>query len=707
MQRLEIEGKFFRAGERRLLLRAVTYGPFPAGSGHVPGRDFTQIAEAGFNAVRVYDLPDEALLAEAEKCGLYVLAGMAWAQGCDFFTNRHFLDEAQKKLIRWLKKNGGHVALGAVFVGNEIPSDMVRWMGPVAVRGVLDALIVLGKKAAPKVLFAYANFPTTEYLEPQRADFTAFNLYLEDGEKLAAYLARLHHVAGDRPVMVTEFGLDTQDHGEEAQAALLRDYLRVARETAMAGVTVYAWSDEWFNNGEVVADWSFGLIRRDGSEKPALAVLRELLPKWDAFPAAGQPMISVIVCTRNGAQRMRTCLHALLAVNYENFEVIVVDDGSTDGTAIEVAKFPQVRLVIQKAAGLSAARNAGARAAKGEIFAYTDDDCEVDEDWLRWLAWTFGNGDWAAVGGPNLPPAAVDATMAVVICAPGAPTHVMLNDVEAEHLPGCHLAVRREFFEKIAGFDPIFETAGDDVDFCWRLQQAGDRLGFSAGSFVWHHRRTSIGRYLKQQRGYGRAEALLFRKHPERFSRGGIRWEGFVYVGSAIGVETGDVIYHGILGDEPYQMLQLHRQPRRLLPLEYDDAETRRTLRWVSWAQRHLRAWVRWWHGGPKRRRIAKRHFYRDDLHEELEMVLLGETGQGRVDLYQFLLEKSWVPCGDQDWDLQKSGVRILAATEQNAKAQQRTFLRASFPPFEEGVVRRRLDRLVEKAGFLPCERAR
>src|SRR5258707_796130 len=79
--------------------------------------------------------------------------------------------------------------------------------------------------------------------------------------------------------------------------------------------------------------------------------------------------------------------------------------------------------------------------------------------------------------------------------------------------------------DEIGGFDPIFMKAGDDVDVCWRLEQAGFKIGFSPAALVWHYRRSTIPAYLGQQSGYGEAEALLVRKHPEYFnSFGGSLW---------------------------------------------------------------------------------------------------------------------------------------------------------------------------------------
>jgi hypothetical protein len=85
---------------------------------------------------------------------------------------------------------------------------------------------------------------------------------------------------------------------------------------------------------------------------------------------------------------------------------------------------------------------------------------------------------------------------------------------------------------EIGGFDPQFRSAGDDVDLCWRLQERGFSIGFCAAAMVWHHRRGSLRAYWRQQRGYGRAEALLERKWPEKYNAlGHASWAGRVYAG--------------------------------------------------------------------------------------------------------------------------------------------------------------------------------
>jgi hypothetical protein len=118
------------------------------------------------------------------------------------------------------------------------------------------------------------------------------------------------------------------------------------------------------------------------------------------------------------------------------------------------------------------------------------------------------------------------------------------------------MAFRKSALEEIAGFDPRFRVAGDDVDVCWRLRDAGHRLGFCPAAFVWHEPRDSLRAYWRQQRGYGRAEALLERKWPERYGAGGdARWSGRIYGrGDQAGLGRWRV-YYGTWGSQLFQSL--------------------------------------------------------------------------------------------------------------------------------------------------------
>ena len=293
--------------------------------------------------------------------------------------------------------------------------------------------------------------------------------------------------------------------------------------------------------------------------KPALDAVRETYATVPLPPEVGWPRISVVICAYNAEATIRECLDAALRLDYPDFEVVVVDDGSTDATGELVRGYP-VRVISTENRGLSNARNTGAEAADGEVIAYLDSDAYPDPHWLRHLAHTFGTTGAVGVGGPNIPPRGDGAIAECVARSPGGPAHVLLSDTVAEHLPGCNLAVRAEALRAIGGFDPRFHAAGDDVDVCWRLQDAGGSLAFDPAAVVWHHRRNSIRAYWRQQRGYGRAEALLENKWPERYNAGGhYVWAGRIYDrGLTRHLFASQRIYHGLWGTAPFQ--RLYRQ---------------------------------------------------------------------------------------------------------------------------------------------------
>ncbi len=670
--RWQTDGKFFRCGSTRLReILAVTYGPFPPQHPAHWHQDFSRITNCGFNAIRIYDLPSRALLDAAHDHGLKVMGTLPWEQHADFLQRPSRLSAARVRLAEGLRAVADHPSLAAVYVGNEIPPDLVRWMGPARVLDAIESLIDLGRLIAPEVLFAYANYPSTEYLEPGNADFSAFNIYLENPECLRAYLKRLHHIAGDRPLVVSEFGLDSRSCGTERQASLLPAAIQVAREEAVTGFTIYAWSDRWFNRGEEILDWDFGLTDRDGHDKPALFTVSEALQTHAAVDASPELHSSVIVCTRNGRERIGRCLDAIHRQQVVCFQTIVVDDGSSDGTADWIAEHhPWVELLRLPASGLSAARNAGAAAARGHLLAFTDDDCEPDAEWLKRLQeYLLQHPDVAACGGPNLPQQPKSWQEAVVCAAPGAASHVMLDDEHAEHLPGCNLVVRKSAFESIGGFDPQFHTAGDDVDFCWRLQDAGHTLGFVPAAFVWHWRRPTLQAFLKQQIGYGKAERLLIAKHPSRFTNeGDAKWQGFIYSGGPIRATSESIIYHGAMGMAGYQSVTAHMQPLRDLPATFRDWRSLTALEWLQTASALLRGWFRvrrlkW----PQRRR-SKRHLHAEELD-------FGNVS--RDTLLRALLQHGWQPCDASDpWDLEKDGTRLMVASEHGPRGQQRTLVR-------------------------------
>ncbi|HEY6018558.1 MAG TPA: glycosyltransferase, partial [Candidatus Paceibacterota bacterium] len=440
-------------------------------------------------------------------------------------------------------------------VGNEIPASVVRWYGKAKIERFIKRLGTAVKSEDPSALVTYVNFPTTEYLDLSSLDVVSFNVYLETKDQLASYLTRLQNIAGDRPLLLTELGLDSRRNGETRQAQTLDWQIETAFEHGCAGAFVFAWTDEWFRGGYDIEDWDFGLTTRDRQPKQAL---RSVSCRFANVPFSADrhwPRISVVVCTYNGSRTIGETLTALKNIDYPNYEIIVIDDGSTDRTN-DIAQKSGVKLIRTKNNGLSAARNLGMNVAGGEIVAYIDDDAYPDPHWLTYLASAFIRTKHVGIGGPNIAPSDDGVIADCVANSPGGPIHVLLSDELAEHIPGCNMAYRRDHLIAIGGFDPRFRIAGDDVDICWRLQEKGWTLGFAPTALVWHHRRNSIKNYFKQQRNYAAAEALLADKWPDKYNRAGhVMWRGRLYGRGIVPRFLRARIYHGVWGSAPFQSI--------------------------------------------------------------------------------------------------------------------------------------------------------
>jgi GT2 family glycosyltransferase len=561
--RLGVDGKFFARGAERFRMCGVTYGPFAENAAGQPfpepariATDLEQMQHAGINAIRVYDAPSPPLLAAADQAGMGLLVDVPWSKHVCFLSSTAATREARAAVRQAVRRTADACCVLAYSVGNEIPADIVRWQGARRVERFLAELADVARQAAPTKPVTYVNYPPTEYLDLSYLDFATFNVYLHDREAFRRYLLRLQNLVGEKPLVLGEIGMDTLRHGEAEQARFLGGHARQAMLSGVAGLFVFAWSDEWHTGGHAVHDWAFGITDRARTPRASYHALREVYRQPPSRLLARTPRVSVIVCAYNSAATLEECLASLEALDYPDYEVLVVDDGSFDATAEIIARHPAVRAIAQPNLGLAEARNVGLRAATGSIVAYTDADCRADAEWLTHLVAQLESCDAAAVGGPNLAPD--DGPIAAcVAAAPGQPMHVLESDQVAEHVPGCNMAFRREALEWINGFDPQFRRAGDDVDICWRLQQAGFWISFAPSAVVWHHRRPTLRTYLAQQAGYGEAEALLRFKHPEQFNgRGHGKWRGMIYGDSLRGLVLDQaLIYRGTFATGLFQCI--------------------------------------------------------------------------------------------------------------------------------------------------------
>jgi GT2 family glycosyltransferase len=558
-----VRGKFLYRGFEKLWVRGVTYGTFrPNAEGDLcpppetVERDFAQMAHIGANAIRLYTVPPRWLLDCALRHGLSVMVGLPWEEHVTFLDQSGLATSIEARTREGVRSCAGHPAVLCFAIGSEIPSSIVRWHGARKIERFLERLCRAARSEDPAALFTYVNYPSTAYLDLPFIDIVAFNLFLESRQRFEEYLPKLHNIADERPLILSEVGLDSLRNGELAQARSIGWQIHSAFAGGCAGTFVFSWTDEWHRGGFDVHDWRFGLTDSERVPKPSLVAAAEAFQDVPFSPECRWPKISVVVCAHNEESLIGDCLDGIRELEYPNFEVIVVDDGSTDATA-RIAHTYGFKLVRAPHGGLSQARNCGMDAASGEIIAYVDADARPDPHWLHYLAATFLTTRHAAVGGPNLPPPGDGLIADCVASSPGGPIHVLLSDTEAEHIPGCNFAVRKSALQAVGGFDPQFRIAGDDVDVCWRLQQRGWTLGFSPAALVWHRRRNSIRAFWRQQVNYGRAEALLERKWPEKYNEvGHLSWAGRVYGGSLTRLLCGrSRIYQGVWGTAAFQAL--------------------------------------------------------------------------------------------------------------------------------------------------------
>jgi O-antigen biosynthesis protein len=578
--RVRRDGKFFRLGAEKFYVKGVTYGPFAPNENNEPfptpdqaKRDFEQIRALNANCIRIYTLPPQWFLDLAHAHDLKIFLDVAWPKNYTFVGDEHLTRLAHDAVRAAARLCGNHPAVFAISVVNEIPPDIVRYVGREAIEEFVDELVATAKDEAPDCLITFANFPTTEYVRPRTIDFVCFNVYLHDETVFRNYLARLQSIAGEKPLMLGEYGIDTlKEHTEENQKEILSRHVRAVFDEGLVGTFIFSFTDDWFVHGFQVEEWKFGLVRHDRREKPAFAAVRELFARSPQIADVKLPKASVVICSYNGASTVESCLRSMERLKYPDYEVIFVDDGSTDHTQEILKQFPSVINIKQTNHGLSYARNVGMNAATGEVVVYTDSDCEADEDWLYYFCLSLvrsGYGTagkaYGGMGGPNLIPDEGSWIADCVGLSPGGPTHVMIDDRTAEHVPGCNMGFWTHVIKAVQGFDQQYRKAGDDVDAIWRVQNLGYAIGFSPAAQVWHYRRNSVAAYLRQQRGYGEAEALLKYKHPDHFNTlGASHWRGRIYGGEEIGVRFGgDTIYHGVFGTALFQTL--YRKPASMM----------------------------------------------------------------------------------------------------------------------------------------------
>lgn len=235
--------------------------------------------------------------------------------------------------------------------------------------------------------------------------------------------------------------------------------------------------------------------------------------------------LSVIVPVRDGVRTLEWCLSALARQTMPPAEVIVVDNGSRDGSGqlaraftSRVAPLP-LRVVDEPRRGATFARNRGAASARGDVFAFTDADCEPAADWAECLSRALEPGIGAVAGSvrPAPPRTAVEAFSALSTLRLGdAAVDSTSFTLIAGGYPTANLAVRRDVFVAAGGFDEQIRMHGEDYDLCARIYRQGHVIRYDPRAIVSHHHRTTLRGLLTQSFNHGSCHAYLLRRHFRR-----------------------------------------------------------------------------------------------------------------------------------------------------------------------------------------------
>jgi glycosyltransferase involved in cell wall biosynthesis len=188
------------------------------------------------------------------------------------------------------------------------------------------------------------------------------------------------------------------------------------------------------------------------------------------------PFISIIIPNWNGEATIARCLEAAYASRYETFEVIVVDDHSEDSSTEAIKRFPCRLISLERHVGASAARNAGAASARGELLFFTDADCLLEEDALAIASRTFALYGPDTIIGGTYTPEPYDQDFYSRFQSIFVNYSECKNAADADYAAGHAMVIASDTFQRSGGFPEGFLPVAEDVEFSHRLRRAGCRI---------------------------------------------------------------------------------------------------------------------------------------------------------------------------------------------------------------------------------------
>lgn len=233
-------------------------------------------------------------------------------------------------------------------------------------------------------------------------------------------------------------------------------------------------------------------------------------------------MISVIIPIYNGEGVIADCLESLLNQNYpkNKYEIIVVDDGSTDNTVNVVSKFKGVKLIRQKHRGPAAARNLGVKKSKGNIVLFTDADCVPSKNWIKNMLEPFKNKEIVGVAG-TYKTLNKKSLIARFVGYEITKRHEKLKKkIFIDFIATYSAAYRKNIFLKFNGFDEEFTTAtGEDPELSFKINKSGYKMVFQPEAFVYHRHPNTLLKLLRKKFWTAYWRVLIYEKHKDKMFR--------------------------------------------------------------------------------------------------------------------------------------------------------------------------------------------
>jgi glycosyltransferase involved in cell wall biosynthesis len=235
------------------------------------------------------------------------------------------------------------------------------------------------------------------------------------------------------------------------------------------------------------------------------------------------PVLSVLICTRNRGEKIKNAVDSILANSFTDFELLIADQSTNDMTSKVISTYndPRIRYIRTDTVGLSRSRNIAIRASKADLVVFTDDDCICDREWLSSITSEFENDpDLMGVYGRVLPfgegetdkvcYCTIDSMERRSVAEPVIPYTVLGH--------GNNMSFRKKLFEKVGLFIESLGAgtrmkAGEDTEFIYRSLRKGMKFGYSPMPLVYHDNWLDKGKATEIERGYVLAAVAVFVKY--------------------------------------------------------------------------------------------------------------------------------------------------------------------------------------------------